>query len=61
MSHSLASRLVHFERASIAYLVVAYFVMAGLLGTQWVRAVAAMGDGIGASPDDRALELGGTP
>jgi hypothetical protein len=61
MSHSLASRLHRFERASVAYLVLAYFVVAGLLATEWVKAVAAMGDGMLAPPDASALESGGVP
>lgn len=58
-SSSLTSRLVHLERASLGYLVLAYFVVSGLLAMQWVRAVAALGDGLAAPADERTFDIGG--
>lgn len=59
MSPSIASRLHRFERASVVYLVVAYVVVAGLLATDWVKAIAAMGERVAAPAEACLLESGG--
>lgn len=61
MSPSIASRLHRFERASVVYLVLAYVVVAGLLATEWVKAVATMADVVFAPSEPSTLENGGLP
>jgi len=63
MSPSLASRLHRAERASLAYLALACFLVSGVLAAEWVKkATAALDDGgrVG-QPFASMLENGGTP
>ncbi len=60
MSHSLAASLHRIERASVAYLVLACFLVSGVLAAEWVKkATAALDDGLVARPYASMLEDGG--